>query len=181
MWHTKGTSCKKCVFYACCVLITMCLMCAHTWGCAWGKTLDSGGSNAPSQVLIRQKLVPVAQIKRLRIWDKCASSGKKKRASFNNFRSRLYLPHVRYLFPFRVVDFYEKCLRYCMCFSYNSFLEAGFTSTPTKKISFVVQNAFFGNEFDFSKKLFFCSHLIISRILPPGVAKEWKEQGIGYM
>ena len=39
--------------------------------------MDPGGSNAVSHVFLRQKLVPVAQIKRLHIWDKCASSRKK--------------------------------------------------------------------------------------------------------
>ena len=56
----------------------MCLMCAHTWGCSWVKSMDPCGSNAVSHVSLRQKLVPVAQIKRLHIWDKCASFGKKR-------------------------------------------------------------------------------------------------------
>ena len=34
MWHTKGTLCEKIDFCACCVLIIMCLVSAHTWGCA---------------------------------------------------------------------------------------------------------------------------------------------------
>ena len=57
----------------------VCLMCAHnvTWGCSWLKSMGSGGSNAVSHVFLRQKLVSVAQIKVLHIWDRCASSGKK--------------------------------------------------------------------------------------------------------
>jgi len=60
-------------------------MCAHnvTWGYSWVKSMDPGGSNAVSHVSLRQKLVPVAQIKRLHIWDKCASFGKKKPQPLN--------------------------------------------------------------------------------------------------
>ena len=60
MWHTKDTPWEKFDFCACCVLIIMCLVYAHTWGCApsWSSAL--GVSNAVYRSKIRQKLAPVA-------------------------------------------------------------------------------------------------------------------------
>ena len=54
-------------------------------GCSKLESKDLCDSNAVSHVFLRQKLVPVAQIKVLPIWDRLASS-RKKTSSLYTFK-----------------------------------------------------------------------------------------------